>query len=85
MIAAWRSECGLVRRGMPAALAIRATLQDTQDWDGQWHGGGFVALADQVQDPVSAQDLAVVLDPHRCRLRGPASPLGVAISLLNLL
>ena len=27
VIAAWRSECGLMCRGMPAALAIRATIR----------------------------------------------------------
>jgi len=33
------------------------------------HGGGLVALADQVQHPVAAQGVGVVLDPYRCRLR----------------
>ena len=27
VMAAWRSECGLMRRGMPVALAIRATIR----------------------------------------------------------
>jgi len=35
---------------------------------GRWHGGGLVALADQVEHPVSAQGVGVVLDPHGCRL-----------------
>ena len=37
---------------------------------GQRHGGGLVALADQVQHPVPAQGVGVVLDPHRGRLGG---------------
>ena len=48
-----------------------AYLQDTQDRDGERHGGWFVALTDQVQDSVSAQGLGVVLDPHGCCLGGP--------------
>jgi len=45
------------------ALAL-AGLQDPEDRDGQRHGGRLVALADQVQDPVSAQGVGVVLDPY---------------------
>jgi hypothetical protein len=42
-----------------------AGLEDPQDRDGQWHGGRLGALADQVQDSVSAERVAVVLDPDR--------------------
>jgi hypothetical protein len=42
-----------------------AGLEDPQDRDGQRHGGQLGALADQVQYPVSAERVAVVLDPDR--------------------
>jgi len=42
-----------------------AGLQHPKHRDGQRHSGWFVALADQVQNPVPSQRLAVVLDPHR--------------------
>jgi hypothetical protein len=45
------------------ALAA-AGLQDAQDGDGQRHGGGLVALADQVQHPVPAEGVGVVPDLH---------------------
>jgi hypothetical protein len=93
VMAAWRSECGLMCRGMPATFAIRATIRyasrrsigllDT----GRSASGPLCArpgrlparegpgrsaawwraccLADQVQHPVAAQRLGVVLDPHR--------------------
>ena len=40
-----------------------AGLEDPEHRDGDGCGGGLVALADQVQDPVPAQGLGVVLDP----------------------
>lgn len=40
-----------------------ARLERTNDGHGQWHGGRLGALADQVQDPVAAHRLGVVLDP----------------------
>ena len=54
----------------PAGALAAAGLQDAEQQDGQRHGGGLVALADQVEDPVSAQGVGVVLDPHRSRLGG---------------
>ena len=47
-----------------------ARLENAQDRDGQRHGRWLVALADQVQHPVPAERLAVVLDPHRCSFGG---------------
>lgn len=47
-----------------------AGLQAPRDWDGDRHGGGPIALADQVQDPVPVQGVGVVLDPHRGGLAG---------------
>ena len=47
-----------------------AGLEHPEHRDGEWHGGGLVALADQVQDPVAAQGLGVVLDPDRGGLGG---------------
>jgi hypothetical protein len=47
-----------------------AGLKDAEDWDGQRHGGGLVALAHQMQDPVAPQGLGVVLDADCCGLRG---------------
>ena len=56
----------------PACGALPAAgLQHAQDGDGQRHGGRLVALADQVQHPIAAQGVGVVLDPHSCRLAGP--------------
>jgi hypothetical protein len=52
----------------PVGALAAAGFQNAQDGDGQRHGGGLVALADQVQHPVSAQGVGVVLDPHRGRL-----------------
>jgi len=52
----------------PAGALPPAGLQDAQDGDGERHGGGLVALTDQVQHPVSAQGVGVVLDPRGCRL-----------------
>ena len=37
-----------------------AGFQHSQHQDGEWHGGGLVALADQAQHPVAAQGLGVV-------------------------
>jgi hypothetical protein len=37
-------------------------FEHPEDWHGDRHGRGLVALPDQVQDPVAAQGLAVVLD-----------------------
>jgi hypothetical protein len=50
------------------ALAA-AGLEDAQDRDRDGHGRGFVALADQVQHPVPAQGLGIVLDPDCGGLR----------------
>jgi hypothetical protein len=48
-----------------------AGLENPQHRDGEWHGGGLVALAHQAQHPVAAQGLGVVLDPYRRGLRRP--------------
>ena len=47
----------------PVGALAAAGLQDPEHRDGERHGGGLVALADQVQDAVPAQGLGVVLDP----------------------
>ena len=47
-----------------------AGLENSEDGHGQRHGGGLVALADQVEHAVSAQRFGVVLDPHRGRFGG---------------
>ena len=47
-----------------------AGLENPENRHGQRHGGGLVALADQVQHPVAAQGLGVVLDPDGSRLGG---------------
>jgi len=98
VIAACRSECGLMSRDgcgfrdprdhavgvasvdrlagdrsqdqWPAGALAAAGFQNAQDGDSERHGGGLVALADQVQDPVTAAGVGVILDPHRSRLRG---------------
>ena len=46
-----------------------ARLKGPEDRHGQRHGGRSGALADQVQDTVTAQCLGVVLDPDRGGLR----------------
>jgi hypothetical protein len=51
------------------ALAA-AGFEDPEHGDGDGHGGGLAALADQVQDAVTAQGLGVVLDPYRGDFRG---------------
>ena len=48
----------------PACALPPAGFQNAQDGYGERHGGGLAAFADQVQHAVSAQGLAVVLDPH---------------------
>lgn len=54
----------------PAAGPLTwARLKNTKDQEGERHGGRLVALADQVQDPVAAQGVGVVLDPHRRSLQ----------------
>ncbi len=66
MIAACRSECGLMCRGIPRPSRSGRP-------SGTRHAGRSSccsgALADQVQHPVPAQGLGVVLDPHRSGLR----------------
>ena len=47
-----------------------AGLENPENRHGQWHGGGLVAHADQVQHPVAAKRLGVVLDPDGGRLGG---------------
>jgi hypothetical protein len=47
-----------------------ARFEDAQDGDGEGHGGGLVALSDQVQHAVAAQGLAVVLNPADGCFRG---------------
>jgi hypothetical protein len=42
-----------------------AGLEDPEYRDGERHGGGLDALADQAEHPVSAQRFLVVLDPDR--------------------
>jgi hypothetical protein len=37
----------------PGGPLAEAGVQDAEHRDGQWHGGGLVALADQVEDPVT--------------------------------
>jgi len=54
----------------PAGALAATGFQNAQDGDSERHGGGLVALADQVQHPVSAQCVGVVLDPYRSRLGG---------------
>ena len=49
----------------PGGALAAADLQDAQDGHGDWHGGGLVSLAEQVQHSVTSQGLGVVLDPHR--------------------
>ena len=55
------------RTGGPFAAA---GLQDSEDRDGQWHGRGLVALAHQVQDPVTSEGLGIVFDANRGGLGG---------------
>ena len=50
----------------PVGTFSSACLEDSQDGNGEWHGGGLVALTDQVEDTVPTQGLAVVLDPYCC-------------------
>jgi hypothetical protein len=54
----------------PVDALAAAGLQNPKDRDGQGHGGGLVALADDVQNPVAAQRVGVVLDAHRGGFRG---------------
>ena len=51
--------------------AAAAGLEDAQHRDGDRHGGGLVALPDDVQYSVSAQCFGVVLDPDRGSLGCP--------------
>ncbi len=46
-----------------------AGIEDPEHRHREGHGCLFAALADQVQHPVPAQGLGVVLDPHRGGLR----------------
>lgn len=39
----------------PLGAFAAARLEDSQDGDSQWHGGGLVAFADEVQDAVTPQ------------------------------
>jgi hypothetical protein len=55
----------------PVGALSAAGLEDPKDRDGDGHGDGLVAFADQVQDTVPAQCLGVVLDPDRGCLRCP--------------
>ena len=48
----------------------RKASRTPENRHGQRHGGGLVALADQVQHPVAAQRLGVILDPDGSRLGG---------------
>jgi hypothetical protein len=41
-----------------------AGLEHPQHPNGEWHGGGLVALAEQAQHAVAAQGLGIVLDTH---------------------
>ncbi len=41
-----------------------ACLEDSEDRDGKGHGGGLVALADEVQHAMVTEQVGVVLDPH---------------------
>ena len=50
------------RTSGPSGALAPASFQDPEHRDGQRHGGWLVALADQVQHPVSAQGVGVVLD-----------------------
>jgi hypothetical protein len=54
----------------PGGPLAEAGLQDAEHRDGQRHGGRLVALADQVEHPVTAQGVGLVLDPHRCGFGG---------------
>jgi hypothetical protein len=46
----------------PVGALSAAGLEDPEDRDGDGHGDGLVAFADQVQDTVAAQRVGVVLD-----------------------
>ncbi len=59
------------RAGGPFAAA---GLQRPEHRDGDRHRGGFAALPDQMQHPVTSEGLGVVLDPDR---RGLGCPQGV--------
>jgi hypothetical protein len=59
---------GLLRNGSQdegsgGALAA-AGFQDAEDGHGDRHGGGLVALPDQVQHLMASESLGVILDPH---------------------
>jgi hypothetical protein len=56
-------------QGSLAAFAA-ACFEDARYRHGQRHGGGLCSLAGQVEYPVAAERLAVVLDPYRGRLGG---------------
>src|SRR5674476_1625484 len=56
----------------PSGALAPAGFQDPEHRDGERHGGWLVALADQMQHPVSAQGVGVVLDP--CLLYTSPSP-----------
>jgi hypothetical protein len=53
-----------------AGALATAGLEDAQHRDGDRHGGGLVALADQPDDAMPSQGVGVVLDPHRCGFGG---------------
>jgi hypothetical protein len=50
--------------------AGRGGLEDQDQRDGQRHGGGLAACADQMQDAVPKQSFGVVLDPDGGGLGG---------------
>jgi hypothetical protein len=60
----------VIVRGTRKGAFAAAGFQDPQHRDSDRHGGGFVAFADQVQHPVTAQSLGVVLDPNGGCLAG---------------
>lgn len=70
MIAACRSDCGLIRQEMSAAFAIQVTVwsacfEYAEHRDGQQHCGRLVACADPVRQAVAAHSVGLVLDPRR--------------------
>lgn len=62
--------------GGPSVRSPRAGLEDPKNRDGQRHGGGLADLADEVQDPVSADGrLTLPLDRGSLHIRRSADPL----------
>src|SRR5665811_1199176 len=59
-----------IRDRWPSGALAPAGFQDPEHRDGERHGGWLVALADQMQHPVSAQGIGVVLDPYCGRFGG---------------